>query len=65
MLSETYQIEYILFMHLSYFYGACFFHHFFQVSPPVCHLSNKKGSFLFYPHGGYLTLSSCIRLILM
>jgi len=50
--SETWQIEYILFMYLFYFYSACFYHHFFQVSHAVWHLSNKIDYLLFWPLGG-------------
>ena len=56
---------YIIYVFCFYFYSTCFYHHFFQVSPTVCHLSNKMGHFSFWPLGGWLSLSSCIRLVLI
>lgn len=55
----------MLFIHLLYFYSAYFSHHFFQVSPAVCHPSSKMGCFSFWCLGGWLSLSSCIRLTLI
>lgn len=46
-------------------YSAWFYHHFFQVSFAVSHLSNKMGHFSVWSLGGWLSLSICVRILLI